>query len=95
VLPTGYSFNQDGAAIYQTMAMLFIAQALNVPLTLAEKLTILGVLMFTSKGATEVSGLGFVVLAATNRLLYSAAVCQRRFQIGPLRRPSGPSEDCT
>jgi aerobic C4-dicarboxylate transport protein len=65
VLPTGYSFNQDGVAIYLTMATLFIAQALNVPLTLGEKLTILGVLMVTSKGSAGVSGAGFVILAAT------------------------------
>jgi aerobic C4-dicarboxylate transport protein len=65
VLPTGYSFNQDGSAIYWTIGTLFIAQALNIDLTLGEKLTILGVLMVTSKGAAGVSGSGFVILAAT------------------------------
>jgi aerobic C4-dicarboxylate transport protein len=65
VLPTGYSFNLDGTSIYMTMAAIFIAQATNTPLTLAQQLTILGVLMLTSKGAAAVTGGGFVTLAAT------------------------------
>jgi len=65
VVPTGYSFNLDGTNIYMTMAALFIAQATNTDLTLGQQLTILGVAMLTSKGATGVTGAGFVTLAAT------------------------------
>ncbi|WP_134702273.1 dicarboxylate/amino acid:cation symporter [Ammoniphilus sp. YIM 78166] len=65
VLPTGYSFNLDGTSIYLSMAALFIAQAYGVDLTLMEQLTLLGVLMLTSKGAAGVTGSGFVTLAAT------------------------------
>jgi aerobic C4-dicarboxylate transport protein len=65
VVPTGYSFNLDGTNIYMTLATLFIAQALNVPLTFGEQLTILIVAMLTSKGASGVTGAGFITLAAT------------------------------
>ena len=65
VLPAGYSFNLDGTSIYLTMAAIFIAQATNTSLTLWQELTILGVLIFTSKGAAGVTGSGFIVLAAT------------------------------
>lgn len=65
VLPTGYSFNLDGTSIYLTMAALFIAQATNVELTLTQELTLIAVLMLTSKGAAAVTGGGFVTLAAT------------------------------
>ena len=65
VIPTGYSFNLDGTSIYLTMAALFVAQATNTDLTLLQQLTILAVLMLTSKGASGVSGSGFVTLAAT------------------------------
>ncbi len=65
VIPTGYSFNLDGTCIYLTMAALFLAQATNVDLTLAQQLGILGILLLTSKGAAGVTGSGFVVLAAT------------------------------
>jgi len=65
VVPTGYSFNLDGTAIYLTMAAVFIAQATNTPLTLTQQLTLLGVLLLTSKGAAGVTGSGFIVLAAT------------------------------
>jgi aerobic C4-dicarboxylate transport protein len=65
VVPTGYSFNLDGTNIYMTMAALFIAQATNTDLTLMQQLTILGVAMLTSKGASGVTGAGFVTLAAT------------------------------
>ena len=65
VVPTGYSFNLDGTNIYMTMAALFIAQATNTDLTLSQQLTILGVAMLTSKGASGVTGAGFVTLAAT------------------------------
>lgn len=65
VIPTGYSFNLDGTSIYLTMAAVYIAQATNVPLSLAQQLSMLGVLMLTSKGAAAVTGGGFVTLAAT------------------------------
>ena len=65
VIPTGYSFNLDGTSIYLTMAALFVAQATNTPLTLTQTLTILGVLLLTSKGAAGVTGSGFITLAAT------------------------------
>ena len=65
VIPTGYSFNLDGTSIYLTMAAIFIAQATNTELSLTEELTLLGVLLLTSKGAAGVTGSGFIVLAAT------------------------------
>jgi aerobic C4-dicarboxylate transport protein len=65
VIPTGYSFNLDGTSIYLTMAAIFIAQATNTPLTLTHQLTLLFVLLLTSKGAAGVTGSGFIVLAAT------------------------------
>jgi aerobic C4-dicarboxylate transport protein len=65
VIPAGYSFNLDGTAIYLTMAALYIAQATNTPLTLGHQLTLLAVLLLTSKGAAAVTGSGFIVLAAT------------------------------
>jgi len=65
VVPTGYSFNLDGTNIYMTLATLFIAQALGVDLTLGQQITILVVAMLTSKGASGVTGAGFITLAAT------------------------------
>jgi aerobic C4-dicarboxylate transport protein len=65
VIPTGYSFNLDGTSIYLTMAAVFIAQATNTPLSIFDQLTLLGVLLLTSKGAAGVTGSGFIVLAAT------------------------------
>jgi aerobic C4-dicarboxylate transport protein len=65
VIPTGYSFNLDGTAIYLTMAAVFIAQATNTQLDLVHQLTLLAVLLLTSKGAAGVTGSGFIVLAAT------------------------------
>jgi aerobic C4-dicarboxylate transport protein len=65
VIPTGYSFNLDGTSIYLTMAAVFVAQATNTPLTMTQTLTILAVLLLTSKGAAGVTGSGFVTLAAT------------------------------
>jgi len=65
VIPTGYSFNLDGTNIYMTLATLFLAQATNTPLTLAQELGILVIAMITSKGASGVTGAGFVTLAAT------------------------------
>ena len=65
VLPTGFSFNTDGTAIYMTTAVLFIAQATDINLTIGQQLTILFVMLFTSKGAAGIAGAGFVALAAT------------------------------
>jgi len=65
VVPTGYSFNLDGTCIYLTLASLFVAQALDVDLTLRDELSLLAVLLVTSKGAAGVTGSGFVTLAAT------------------------------
>jgi aerobic C4-dicarboxylate transport protein len=65
VIPAGYSFNLDGTAIYLTMAAIFIAQATNTRLDLTHQLTLLAVLLLTSKGAAGVTGSGFIVLAAT------------------------------
>ena len=65
VVPTGYSFNLDGTNIYMTMAVLFIAQATNTDLTWTQQLTLLAVTMLTSKGASGVTGAGFITLAAT------------------------------
>jgi aerobic C4-dicarboxylate transport protein len=65
VIPTGYSFNLDGTSIYLTMAAIFVAQATNTPLSLLQQLTLLAVLLLTSKGAAGVTGSGFIVLAAT------------------------------
>jgi aerobic C4-dicarboxylate transport protein len=65
VVPTGYSFNLDGTSIYLTMAAVFIAQATNTPMDLGQQITLLLILLLTSKGAAGVTGSGFIVLAAT------------------------------
>jgi len=65
VIPTGYSFNLDGTNIYMTLATLFLAQATNTHITLTQELALLGVAMLTSKGASGVTGAGFITLAAT------------------------------
>ena len=65
VIPAGYSFNLDGTSIYLTMAAIFIAQATNTPMTVLQQVTLLLVLLLTSKGAAGVTGSGFIVLAAT------------------------------
>ena len=65
VIPAGYSFNLDGTSIYLSMATLFIAQAFHVQLSIMQQLSVLGVLMLTSKGAAGVTGSGFIVLAST------------------------------
>lgn len=74
VVPSGYSFNLDGTNIYLAMAALFIAQALNVPLAPGQEATLLGVAMLTSKGASGVTGAGFVTLAATLAVVPSIPV---------------------
>ena len=85
VIPTGYSFNLDGTAIYLTMAAVFIAQATNTPLDLAQQLTLLAVLLLTSKGAAGVTGSGFIVLAATLSAVGHVPVAGRRAH--PRHRP--------
>jgi aerobic C4-dicarboxylate transport protein len=65
VVPTGYTFNTDGTSIYMTLAALFVAQATNTPLTLMQQLTIFGVAVLTSKGASGVQGASFIALVAT------------------------------
>ena len=65
VVPTGYSFNLDGTSIYLTMAAVFLAQATNTPMDIGQQITLLLVLLLTSKGAAGVTGSGFIVLAAT------------------------------
>ncbi len=65
LVPAGYSFNLDGTCIYLTMAALFIGQAMDIPLTLSQQLTLIAVLLLTSKGAAGVTGSGFITLAAT------------------------------
>ena len=74
VVPSGYSFNLDGTNIYLTMAALFVAQALNIDLTFTQQLTMLGVAMLTSKGASGVTGAGFITLAATLAVVPSVPV---------------------
>jgi aerobic C4-dicarboxylate transport protein len=65
VIPTGYSFNLDGTSIYLSMSVIFLAQVFSVELSLARQMTIIGVLILTSKGAAGVTGSGFIVLAST------------------------------
>ena len=65
VIPAGYSFNLDGTTIYLSMAVIFLAQVFHIPLTLMQQLTIIGILMITSKGAAGVTGSGFIILAST------------------------------
>ena len=65
VIPAGYSFNLDGSAIYQAMAVVFIAQATNTPLTITDQLVLLGGAELTSKGVAGVAGAALVVLAGT------------------------------
>lgn len=74
VVPTGYSFNLDGTNIYMTLAALFIAQAMNIELSLEEQLLLLGVAMLSSKGAAGVTGAGFITLAATLSIVPSVPV---------------------
>jgi aerobic C4-dicarboxylate transport protein len=65
VVPTGYTFNTDGTSIYMTLAALFVAQATNIHLSLTQQLTILGVAVLTSKGASGVQGAAFIALVGT------------------------------
>ncbi|MDO4640423.1 MAG: dicarboxylate/amino acid:cation symporter [Neisseria sp.] len=74
VIPTGYSFNLDGTNIYMTMAALFIAQAMNIDLSISDQITLLLVAMLSSKGAAGVTGAGFITLAATLSVVPSVPV---------------------
>jgi aerobic C4-dicarboxylate transport protein len=74
IVPTGYTFNTDATSIYMTMAALFVAQAMGIQLTLAQQLTILGVAVLTSKGASGVQGAGFIALVGTLAVVPSIPV---------------------
>ena len=82
VVPAGYSFNLDGTNIYMTMAALFIAQALNIDLSLGQQLSLLAVAMLTSKGASGVTGAGFITLAATLAVVPSIPVAGMALILG-------------
>ena len=82
VIPAGYSFNLDGTNIYLTMATLFIAQALNIELSLTQQFTLLAVAMLTSKGASGVTGAGFITLAATLAVVPSVPVAALSLILG-------------
>jgi aerobic C4-dicarboxylate transport protein len=82
VVPTGYSFNLDGTNIYMTMAALFIAQAMNIDLTIQEQLLLLFVAMLSSKGAAGITGAGFIVLAATLAVIPSVPVAGMALILG-------------
>ncbi|HEY1039965.1 MAG TPA: cation:dicarboxylase symporter family transporter [Bacteroidia bacterium] len=82
VVPTGYSFNLDGTSIYLSMAVMFIAQLYHVPLSFTEMLSIIGILMITSKGAAGVTGSGFIVLASTLTALHKIPVEGLAFLLG-------------
>ncbi|MDE3252878.1 MAG: C4-dicarboxylate transporter DctA [Bacteroidota bacterium] len=69
IIPTGYSFNLDGTTIYLSMATIFLAQVFNIDLSLTQELTIIGILLITSKGAAGVTGSGFIVLTSTLTIL--------------------------
>src|SRR5262249_42681371 len=82
VVPTGYSFNLDGTSIYMTLAVLFVAQASDVHLSLGAELSVLGILLLTSKGAAAVTGSGFITLAATLSALPSIPVAGLALLLG-------------
>lgn len=82
VVPTGYSFNLDGTSIYLSMAVIFLAQLYNVPLSFGEILSIIGLLMITSKGAAGVTGSGFIVLASTLTAIHKIPLEGLAFLLG-------------
>ncbi|WP_142687301.1 cation:dicarboxylate symporter family transporter [Chitinophaga polysaccharea] len=82
VIPTGYSFNLDGTSIYLSMSVIFIAQLYDVHLSIGEILTIIGILMVTSKGAAGVTGSGFIVLASTLTAVHKIPVEGLAFLLG-------------
>jgi aerobic C4-dicarboxylate transport protein len=82
VVPTGYSFNLDGTSIYLSMAVIFLAQLYNVQLSIGEILSIIGILMVTSKGAAGVTGSGFIVLASTLTAIHKIPLEGLAFLLG-------------
>ena len=82
VVPTGYSFNLDGTSIYLSMSVIFLAQLYDVHLTWGEILSIIGILMLTSKGAAGVTGSGFIVLASTLTAIHKIPVEGLAFLLG-------------
>src|SRR5439155_5921153 len=82
VIPTGYSFNLDGTNIYMSMAAVFLAQATNTPLALRDQLTLLLVAMISSKGASGVTGAGFVTLAATLAVVPKVPIASLALLVG-------------
>ena len=82
VVPTGYSFNLDGTSIYLSMAVIFLAQLYDVELSFAEMVSIIGILMITSKGAAGVTGSGFIVLASTLTALHKIPIEGLAFLLG-------------
>jgi len=82
VVPTGYTFNTDGSSLYMTMAALFVAQATNIHLSLWEQLTIFGVAVLTSKGASGVSGAAFIALVATLMVIPTIPVAGMALVVG-------------
>jgi aerobic C4-dicarboxylate transport protein len=82
VVPTGYSFNLDGTNIYMTLAALFIAQALDIPLSLGDQVLLVLVAMLSSKGAAGVTGAGFITLAATLSVVPSVPVAGMALILG-------------
>jgi aerobic C4-dicarboxylate transport protein len=82
VIPTGYSFNLDGTNIYMAMAAIFLAQATNTPLDLGQQLSLLAIAMVTSKGASGVTGAGFVTLAATLAVVPAIPISSLALLIG-------------
>lgn len=82
VLPTGYSFNLDGTAIYLSLAAVFIAQACNIDLTLGQTITMLAIMLLSSKGAAGVTGSGFVALASTLTVIHDIPLAGLALLIG-------------
>ena len=82
VIPTGYSFNPDGTSIYMTMAAIFLAQATNTPLSLGQQITLLVVAMVSSKGASGVTGAGFIALAATLAVVPTVPIASLALLVG-------------
>jgi aerobic C4-dicarboxylate transport protein len=82
VVPTGYTFNTDGSSLYMTMAALFVAQAMNIHLSVGEQLTIFGVAVLTSKGASGVTGAAFIALVATLMVIPTIPVAGMALVVG-------------
>ena len=82
VIPTGYSFNLDGTSIYLSMSIIFLAQLYNIQLSVAEMISITGILMITSKGAAGVTGSGFIILASTLTAIHKIPVEGLAFLLG-------------